>query len=173
MRKEYTDDGKEYTDDGKEHTDDNFVYGLVREKPSHTEKRFRFFLDWDPTVLKKGGLFEICCKRCEGCKDRVSEDEYLGRFQMIFEIGMSHYPEEIGFLFHRAMSSTPPFQMACKLFGKEVITKMFDKMILKSTMGRCDAIRTLVFAAAAISLDGLYLLIRLDPIALISADTSR
>jgi len=156
-----------------------YVCDLVLEKPSRTEKRIRFFLDWDPTILKQWtrvSLLHIFLRQCEKYKHRVSKDEWWGRFQMIFELGMSHYPEEIGFLFYRVRNSTPTFQIACNVFGKEDVIKVFHEMILKSTMGRCNTIRTLVITAATnkrISLDSLYFLIRLDPIALMSADISR
>jgi hypothetical protein len=151
---------------------------ILDEKPSRTEKRFRFLIDWDPTVLKTGIQGFPLLENSGGLK----------RFQTIFELGMSHYPEEIGFLFHtrvflfhttgslfhtRGSSGyiLPPWgpscvELVCDHLGKENVTKVVDEVISKKTMGRSDAIQTLVFVAAAngnISLNGLYFFVRRDP----------
>jgi len=145
-------------------------------KPFRTERRFRFLLDWDPTVLK--GLGPGCSLLRDFLKrepdNPVREDDELKRFQTIFELGMSHYPKDIGFMFdtpdrESIYDSDSTLKIACDKFGKEKVTMIVDAMILKSTLRRCDAIRTLVFTAATntnIRSDGLYFFIRLDPTAL-------
>lgn len=101
----------------------------------------------------------------------ISPPLKLRAFKVLFELGMSYYPEQLGFVFH---GST--FGRACRIFGVERVSKMIDDQIVAglnqntNTMG----LHSLVLAAAAddeISLDGLYTLIRCNPAASISSNS--
>jgi hypothetical protein len=88
----------------------------------------------------------------------------------MFELGMSHYPTKLGYVFYRNT-----FGIACKSFGTQTVVQLIkDK--LSSFLKQNDnnnknhklSLRALVFEAATdthISVDGLYTLIRYDPIA--------
>ena len=116
----------------------------------------------DPTILKRGAQDALCGK------GRPFE-----LFRSIFELGLCHYPEDVGFLFseyHHPLESprnkTTSFETACELFGTERVVEAVGAIIWKNTRGRADGITTLVVAAASddeIVLDGLNFLVRLDP----------
>lgn len=95
------------------------------------------------------------------------------RFQTIIEVGILHYPEELGFLFHKDIEQIQkPFGVACGIFGKERVAKFVEKTILKITQGRSYVIRALLLSVADnpnIEADGLYCLLRSDPTSLIPA----
>lgn len=104
------------------------------------------------------------------CWDTRNESFDIPIFEMIFELGMSHCPTDLGFVFHNTT-----FEYACKYFGTEKMARMIDDKIL-STLGQNsnETLQALVFAAATndkISLDGVYTLFRHDPIALLPEST--
>ena len=159
---------------------------LVNEAPSRTRKRLRFFLDWDPTIVQAksderaatfysvycNSLLEYCIWQCH---IHGAVDGMLERFQTLLELGLLYYPEEIGFLFHRdnllEMRPKPAFPTACRILGRDKVVRVVNESISKYIRGRRDTFHKLVFVAATkdeILLDGLYLLVRRDPAALIT-----
>lgn len=116
----------------------------------------------DPTILKRGAQDALCGK------GRPFE-----LFRSIFELGMRHYPKDMGFLFssyHHPLESprnkTTSFETACELFGTERVIEAVGSIIWKNVQGRSDGMTPLVVAAASdseIVLDGLHFLVRLDP----------
>lgn len=158
---------------------------LVNEAPSRTEKRLRFFIDWDPTILQTkseerattfynvycNSLLEYCVWQCHM---HGAVEGMLERFQTLLELGLLHYPEEIGFLFHRDNlfpRPKPAFRKACRIFGRDKVVRVVNESISKYIRGQRDTFHKLVFIAATkdeILLDGLYLLVRRDPATLMS-----
>lgn len=150
---------------------------VLNTTPFCTEKRVRFMIDFDPTLLMRSALLHYFLDDLKYCPDAD-----LKRFQTLFELGMYYYPAAIGLLFHRDYpwehacewpfdcDNSHPFSIACAFFGKEKVTELVDEIISKSTRGRPLAIQNLVFAAATnadILEDGLYFLLRRDPTALV------
>ena len=140
-----------------------------------TEARLRLLIDWDPTVLgvfphggntPLVGAFDGCCPRTS--KD---DDEFvLALFERIVERGMVHFPDELGFVFHRAGEngiSSSAFRDVSSRHGTERVAAIVRRRLLGS--GR-RSVQSLVLAAAAhdrIGLDGVYHLARADPAALL------
>ena len=72
-------------------------------KPSRIRKTFKFLLEWDPTVLKgdsSKSTYPILWK-CNAIYETVGKEATFQRFQMLVELGMVHYPEEMGFTFYK------------------------------------------------------------------------
>jgi len=69
------------------------------------EKKFCFLINWDPSILLECGrgeslLYHYVCRLCTKADGRTPCGAFH-RFGTIFELGVSHYPKELGFLFHR------------------------------------------------------------------------
>lgn len=163
------------------------VENALHEKASRLEQTFRWLLEFHPTVLKERPLFYTFLSHCCSIpKDQC--EAYWKRFLTLFEVGLSHYPQEIGFLFHRDYNkcfvSSPilrkcnsPFEMACLVFGREMVINAVDDIITRKT--RCiselgSTISILVLAATTnpkITLDALYFLVRREPTSLYSLTT--
>merc|ERR1719254_303670 len=88
------------------------------------------------------------------------------RFQVIIQLGMIHYPTELGFLFHQKL-----FRKTWKDFGTAAVEKLVDEEFTSNQRyNDKKTLQALVVAAAsnnAISLDGVYILARRDPILLL------
>lgn len=167
------------------------------------QKTLCFLLDWKPTILE--------VYRSEGFGIRspflhfylqtrlavpmgyllIGHDGLWMMFQVIFEGGMSNYPNELGFLFHKSFENKrisfvlyfdrvareilrkgKPFKDACNAFGKERVTKLVNKNILRITKAKSYAIRALFVMVGSnpkIDVDGIYFLLRFDPAALVPA----
>ena len=94
-------------------------------------------------------------------------------FRKLFTLGMQYYPKDLGFLFVKCRhcgatyNQTTAFEKAGELFGAHQVTKTVEQIILDFTRNRSDdENRNLVLAMASneqMSLDSVFLLIRLDP----------
>jgi hypothetical protein len=149
------------------------LYRALYKKTLRIEKRFKFLINWNPSILMECGqgnnlLNHYVCRLCrtnEGCL----HPDTVQRFQAIVELGMYHFPAELGFVFHK-----PTFQLACENFGTKKVARIIDGEILRSLEQNNNTLNALVFAAATndeISLDGVYILFRRDPIALLTEFT--
>lgn len=134
-------------------------------------KLFRFLLDWDPAGL--ASRYNISVN--EGVTwlpiHWVTRNTEIHGFLSVFEAGLLHYPEKLGFVFHlgqngRKMRSTA-YGRACKKYGEESVRKeILDRFIQHPTTKK-DSILLSVAADEEIALDGLYLLLRRDPAAVL------
>jgi hypothetical protein len=132
------------------------------------ETRLRLLLDWHPLL----SMEEILCNFLKTFSNYPIH-ESVGRaiLSTILDYGLTRAPLELGFLFHKYY-----FSNACEYFGTAVVLEMFrDKLVRAleedtTTTATTTTTRTLrawvaeVAANDEISLDGLYTLIRLDPI---------
>lgn len=134
------------------------------------ESRVRFLVDWDPYILmecvRSTPLLHHFVRYLAANNDGQIPPGTLRRFRLIFELGLLYFPFEVGFLFHRNT-----FQLACKKFGAESVRDLVDGEISNSLRQKKNGLQDMVFSAAInneISLDGLYILFRRDPIAIMS-----
>jgi hypothetical protein len=87
---------------------------LICENKVFAEKRFRFLVEWDPTILlqtdKKFGF---------GLLHFAVDFPTLQVFKSVFEYGIIYYPNKkgISLLFQKNKMGMTPFQMACKKWG--------------------------------------------------------
>ena len=149
------------------------LYRALYKKTLRIEKRFEFLINWNPSILMECGrgnnlLNHYVCRLCytnEGCL----RPDTVQRFQAIIELGMYHFPTELGFVFHRTT-----FRLLCERLGTKKVAQIIDIEILRTLEQKNNTLKALVFAAAtndAISLDGVYTLFRRDPIALMTEFT--
>ena len=159
------------------------------------ESTFRFLIDLESEIFEyfdEGGdddeyygpfLHSFLDKRYFSIK---SIDNGYSRFKDIFNGGISKYPKQLGFLFHKSFDfqyyidpkrnssrriGKKPFNEACEIFGKDRVTRLAEQAVLKITKARPYALRALLVLAAdnpKIEVDAIYLLLRLDPVSLIS-----
>lgn len=144
-----------------------------RRRKLEVKQRFRALVDLNPSILVDCGR-GICLMRrylhdflsgTDGCevKERVS----LPTFRMIFELGMSRFPKELGFVFYDTN-----FKIACEVFGTETVSRIVDYELStkigekKNSKCQINVAQDLSVAAVSnseISLDGVYTLLRRDP----------
>lgn len=146
-------------------------------EPARSEKTFRLLLGWYPDILKRERLMDFYLW------ESLRKGNRWMRFQTLFDAGMRNYAKNLGFLFHFKAKkaglvageilfiSEPErnsFERACREFGSERVTKYVEKVVSKTTRGGANAHRALLLSVACnphIDLDGVYFLLRLDPMA--------
>eukprot|EP00533_Pseudo-nitzschia_delicatissima_P007155 CAMPEP_0116101778 /NCGR_PEP_ID=MMETSP0327-20121206/12988_1 /TAXON_ID=44447 /ORGANISM="Pseudo-nitzschia delicatissima, Strain B596" /LENGTH=374 /DNA_ID=CAMNT_0003593755 /DNA_START=249 /DNA_END=1373 /DNA_ORIENTATION=+ len=129
------------------------------------ETRLRILVQWNPAILMN----------CDNCTYLLHFYRFTDRnkdqriHQAIIELGTTHYPEHLGFVFHKMINQDLTyFAVSCSFRQTEWMKRMVCDVILRSVQR--NTLRDYILAAATndeISLDGLYTLIRYDPIALI------
>jgi hypothetical protein len=133
------------------------------EKPAFIETRLRFLVDSDPSVLRAyDKYYSLLYKNAGG----------LRKFENIFYLGMTYFPMDLGFLFHKST-----FQGICSyLHDTERIADIVRDKVMSYLRESKHTLQNLVFAAAtnnAISLDGLYILICCNPIELMPESSTK
>lgn len=142
------------------------------------EARLRLMIDWKPSMLRD--LRRTLRPPPDEVHPRpllelfsfyfsmVDDETYrLGIFEMMVDLGMSHFPMELGFVFHSCI--LPSFS---ERHGKEPIFKIVHdrlQILLRSLGHNHKTLQSLVIAVATnnrIRLDGLYTLLRSNPVVL-------
>jgi len=142
--------------------------GQIELDSAFIEERLRLLIGWNPSILKgfKGhsSLFSYFHIRC---RYRMKKDIALKTFRIICELGMSHFPEELGYIFH---GST--YRDFCNFYWTHPIAEIFEEKLFRTLRENSNVtLQQLVFSAATndkIPLDGLFTLFRCDPNALLS-----
>lgn len=130
------------------------------------ETRLRLLVEWNPTILMNGDNHTYLLhfhRFTDWNKDQRIH-------QAIIELGKTHYPEHLGFVFHKMINNRDLtyFSVSCSSGQTEWMKRMVFDVVLRSV--ERNTLRYYILLAATnddISLDGLYTLIRYDPIALI------
>jgi len=174
------------------HSSDIYNHELVfmllnrsrRYKKLRTKRRLRFLINLDPSILEECGRgFGLLRLHLLMVRFPRTLCDALQKYEMMIELGMAHYPKELGFLFHPLS-----YRLACDIFGGETIAEIAETALAKyqsqnnnnssgssSSSETKHTLQTLLFAAATndeISLEGLYTLVRRDPIALMLQTSS-
>lgn len=138
---------------------------LLRQKPSRVRKTLLYLINQIPEILAGNPLaLPLVVSYLE-----IDEGVSFEHLQMLFELGMIHYPESMGCLFHHyGFSERTIFQIASEKFGKERVNKMVQEVLSRTIGGNSKAILSSIFATHKRShvedeLDALYLLCRLNP----------
>jgi len=106
------------------------VYHLVMWwscKPK-SKMRFEYLIDWDPEALKEpqyddNKLFHCIIIMCKS----------IDSFTLMLKAGLKHYPEELGFLFHKNNVGKTAFEMACTRYGKDEAWGEIEKCLEETT----------------------------------------
>lgn len=147
------------------------------KRKHEAKQRFRVLIDLNPSILVECGRDKSLLRHylhdflssTDGCesKERVS----LPTFRMIFELGMSHFPKKVGFVFHDTN-----YELSCEIFGTETVARIVNNELSnsldkrESTKGGKNLTQDLLVAAVSsseISLDGVYTLFRRDPMVML------
>ena len=142
----------------------NLLHGLC-EQNIFAEQRFRYLADWDPKCLAipdRYGWLPIHC-------DMHHHYKYICGYQTVFEVGIRHFPTEIGFLFHKEpMYGETPYQLACREYGREEVEKLLDGA--GSDDQENNTIKALIYAVTEekVHLDCVYFLLRREPVILLA-----
>jgi hypothetical protein len=144
-----------------------------------TEKRLRLLIDWNPSMLmefRKGT--PLLCMFLGYYTLSNNECSVLRMFEVIFELGMSYFPSELGFVFHLSSNlqlHASIFHNFSSEYGTERVSKIVHDKII-STLGPNNTMQSLVIAAATnnkICLDGLNTILCSDPSVLIPESSAR
>lgn len=176
------------------------IKNLLNEPPSLTSKRLEFFLDWDPSMflLKDNYSVELFQRRfgtslmnefLKQCGRNHNTHIMLERFRTLFELGLKHYPKQLGFLFHDDQTTVlkpscrmfgdhneitveNSYRQACYIFGEEPVDTAVKETLLECARAhKGDSIPRMIHTAATnqqIIVDGLFILGRRDPTALVA-----
>ena len=164
-----------------------FRYLLNREAPAFEEFLLKKFFD-GLQINDIGSTRRYAYNANVDVSDSDDFDVKLERFRILFEEGMTHHPEEFGFLFQSEQNCSrrfgmdgPLFDIACHYFGTEKATKVVEEVLWTAHMNRTstattlveggqqvrndDILRNLLLAMATndIELNGLYFFCRRHP----------
>ena len=136
--------------------------------------RTRFLIHWRPSLLKdcslkshRRTLVALVSHHTPNLWKNFDKDVLLELYGLVVELGLYYYPKELGFVFHGNV-----YQNACSNWGDErVATIVSDKIlkILRLQSKEPLSLMEMVSEAATneeISLDALYTLLHIDPIAI-------
>lgn len=144
-----------------------------------SEKRFLFLHKLDPMSL-------IATLESKAYRSKLqsglplhfsTQPKNILGFRTVFLAGFYHFPTKLGFLFHRNRQGETPFQLACSRYGNGAVCTV-AKIDTSDIVGGGDcgakttSTKSMVISAASdeeIHLDGVYFLIRRDPIVLLLA----
>jgi hypothetical protein len=138
------------------------------------ERRFRYLVDWDPISLTKernnqidGKLpLHLSIQYNYNFNSNTRTHSTRG-FRSVLDAGIRHFPTKVGFLFHKDIKDRTPFQMACKIYGKEVVMQIVDDVVTTAITNSSSStfMETLITAAIdeTIHLDCIFFLLRKEP----------
>jgi hypothetical protein len=141
-------------------------YGLLHRLCRYgyfAEKRFRFLVEWDPTLLIQTEEYS------QNLPFYCIIDYYstIQRFLSVFEAGIKYFPNTKGItlLFHKNYEGYTPFQRACVKFGYNKVMEVVDDTLVRYSETPVNVAEALLPAAidANIHLDCLYFLLRREP----------
>ncbi len=163
------------------------VYRSMYNPVIQTDQRLSFLIEWDPSLLiacgRNRNLLNAYLNKLHSfvilpypSRSREVRTRDFQRFRLLLQLEMAHYHESLGFIFH-----DDSLDVACKIFGSQKVTQVIDDelrriLVNNSSNGSNDntLLRSLVITACTdeqISLDGLYTLLRHDPIAVLPNKT--
>ena len=134
------------------------------------ETRFRLLIGWDPSILMDGGTSNrplLHTIYSESMRSDVDACLFLRLFEVLSELGMTHYPEELGFIFHK-WGGTYPLHRFASTHGPEEIVQTVNDNLVRTIGSNAKTLASLVAAATTndkIHVDGLNRLLCLNPIA--------
>ncbi len=130
------------------------------------EKRLRLLIEWEPTICYD---FRIFWYSLPWNVDGLVMSKDIRYYELMLELGNLHYPNKLlGLGFHK-----PNFETACYVFGRETAKRTMNDQIQKAIAqdgnnNKKKFLLALILKAATQKkcLDGLYTLIRFDPVLL-------
>jgi hypothetical protein len=128
------------------------------------ERKFRYLVDFDPSCFydrRPSTIYKI-----------LFQYDDVEVFRMAFQLGMLHFPTQVGFLFFLDRhDGCTPFDRACYEYGSDTVTKIVGDVLVESndcnngSDGEINKMKALIWAAtnSNVHLDGVYFLLRRDP----------
>ncbi len=144
----------------------------MKDDPDAFEERLRLLIGWSPSLLVPGAVHPAVVERTSST---LLSDGGFREFRVLFELGMLHYPSELGFaftnyprqlesLFAKLGDPYNEFWVACQKFGPEKVSILVYETIMKYLgtipSSKLQAFVVVVAANDTISKDGLLCLIR-------------
>jgi len=146
----------------------DLVFRLFVNHYFFSERRFRFLVEWDPTVLTQTRnygrvLLHQATRKCT----------FQG-FQVVFDYVIRYYPKKLGvtLLFQKTNNGVTPFQSVCKKYGCTAVLEVVEEVLTRyhsQETTQLDSIEALLSAAINknLHLDCAYFLLRRQPDVLI------
>lgn len=117
------------------------------------EQRFRYLADWYPGSLMlptEGGAlpFQLATWYCQDIRG----------FRTFLEVGIHHFPKEMGCLFHRDRHGGTAYRLACRKHGNNEVKKLLDDGFRKNHTNISTLLKSLVYACSdeTVHLEGVF-----------------
>ncbi len=136
--------------------------------------RTQFLIHWRPSLLKdcslkshRRTLVALVSHHTPNLWKNFDKDVLLELFGFVVELGLYYFPKDLGFVFHGSV-----YQDACSTWGEKRVGRIVSDKILKTLRVPSKqplSLMEMVLEAATneeISLDALYTLLHVDPIAI-------
>ncbi len=138
---------------------------MLKRDDRFIEKRLRLLVGWNPSVLEQGRRPLLHTIYGESMSHNDDKSIVFCMFETLTDLGMTHYPKELGFIFHRWGDLSPLENFASSL-GPERVTKIVNEKLSIKIGSNPMALSSMIIEAAAndkIHLDAAYWLISLNP----------
>ena len=154
----------ELRNNGVVNIDDVRMYGLLQKCLSpyalkYGEKRYLYLLEWDPNALSLHDHNGFIPLHYTARSKR--------RFELTFNAGIKYLSKDLGIhlLFHKNILGETPYQIACWMWGRDVIMKIVKNSLTFYSDTPFNNVIALVTAAVddRIHLDCVYFLLRREP----------
>lgn len=115
------------------------------------EERLRLLIGWKPSLLKTSSLLSW---------------GHFRVFEVVFELGLHHYPNELGFVFHTKNGCYgSDFSYVCQMFGTEKVAHVVYNGVMRhlgtfDTSSKLQAFVLKITSNSEMSHDGVYCLLR-------------
>ena len=139
---------------------------MLKQDRGFIEKRLRLLIGWDPSVLEYGRRPLLHTIYGESMSHTCDESILLCMFDTLAELGITHYPKELGFVFHK-WGGISPLESFASSVGTERVTRIVNEKLSTKFGSSPKALSSLIIETATndkIHLDAVYRLVSLNPI---------
>jgi len=122
----------------------------------------QYLVEWDPESLARVAESSKHIKMTLPLHV-VTEESNPIRFRVLLELGIQHFPIQVGFLFQENSSGDSPFALASNKFGCSETKAIFENILATVANTPDDLLDSILYLATEESVDGVYVMLRRDP----------
>ena len=136
--------------------------------------KFRYLVNWDPTLLKRGDRYSDLPLQIV-----IDGDDSIATFVAVLELGVKYFPNKLGFLYHMNMkknwSEATPFERACDDYGEEEVAKIVNNVLFPKidAMESPESILVSLAMDDAVHMEVIYTLLQRNPSVLARVNRKR
>ena len=137
---------------------------LCDKRMSWSLAKFRYLVNWDPTLLKRGDRYDDLALHIV-----IDGDDSIATFVAVLELGVKYFPNKLGFLYHMNMNKeghkATPFERACDDYGEEEVTKIVNNVLFPKidAMESPESILVSLAMDDAVHMEVIYTLLQRNP----------